>query len=78
LLVETDVGDVENDFEKVFIVRWDSREFIPGAKLISRKLDLVQGSETHGEGLSKSDPRGQRMSSGGGIAFIGDENHAHM
>jgi hypothetical protein len=46
LFVETDVGDVENDFEKVCVVLWDIPELTPATKFISLKFDLVQGAET--------------------------------
>jgi hypothetical protein len=56
LFVKPDVGDIEDDFEKVGVVRWDIPELTPATKFISRKFDLVQGAEPLGEGLSESDP----------------------
>jgi hypothetical protein len=73
LFVKTDVGDIEDDFEKVGVVRWDIPELTPATKFISRKFDLVQGAETLGEGISESDPRGHRVTSGGGASLISDE-----
>jgi hypothetical protein len=43
LLVETDVGYIENDFEEVCVVGRDIPELTPATKLISRKFDLIQG-----------------------------------
>lgn len=67
------MGDVEDDFEKICVVRWDIPELTPAAEFISREFDLVQGAETFGEGLSESDPGGHRVSSRGGAGLIGDE-----
>jgi hypothetical protein len=67
------VGDVENNFEEVCVLRRDIPELSPTTELIPCKLDLVLGTESLGDGFGEGDTRCLRVSSRCGSCLIGNK-----